>query len=355
MSGIVNKIKEVLHKDSSDTTHGTSSHGTNNPNSNVSSVTSGSTNHGGHNSNLANKADPRIDSDRDGSRIPGAAGHSGVSNTHGSGLTGNNHSGLTSGSTNHGPHDSNLANKADPRIDSDHSHTHSNTLGTSNHGTTGGLGSNHNTTGYGSSTTHGSTNAGPHDSNVLNKMDPRVDSDRDGSNRHTGTTGTGIGSNTHGTGYGSNTHNTGIGSSNTGYGSGSTNHGPHSTNTANVLDPRVDSDRSSHGIGQNNQASHFGTNTGHSATHGSTNNGPHNSNMANVADPRVDSDHSKTGAGHTQSGGVFGASGSHATSGSGTAQNTSGPHNSDLLNKLDPRVDSDKDGSKTYGGNQTHA
>merc|ERR1712230_290893 len=48
-------------------------------------------------------------------------------------------------------------------------------------------------------------------------------------------------------------------------------------------------------------------------------------------------------------GGVFGASGSHATAGSGTAQNTAGPHNSDMMNKIDPRVDSDRDGSKTYG------
>jgi hypothetical protein len=34
----------------------------------------------------------------------------------------------------------------------------------------------------------------------------------------------------------------------------------------------------------------------------------------------------------------------------GPAPNTAGPHKSDLLNKLDPRVDSDLDGSKTIGG-----
>jgi hypothetical protein len=38
-----------------------------------------------------------------------------------------------------------------------------------------------------------------------------------------------------------------------------------------------------------------------------------------------------------------------------SAPNTAGPHKSDLLNKLDPRVDSDLDGSKTYGGDKTHA
>ena len=54
-------------------------------------------------------------------------------------------------------------------------------------------------------------------------------------------------------------------------------------------------------------------------------------------------------------GGIMGAPGSHATPGSGTAQNTAGPHNSDIMNKLDPRVDADMDGSKTIGGNKTHA
>ena len=53
--------------------------------------------------------------------------------------------------------------------------------------------------------------------------------------------------------------------------------------------------------------------------------------------------------------GVLGASGSYATPGSGTARNTAGPHDSDLANKLDPRVDSDLDGSTTIGGNRTHS
>lgn len=33
---------------------------------------------------------------------------------------------------------------------------------------------------------------------------------------------------------------------------------------------------------------------------------------------------------------------------------TSGPHNSNILNKLDPRVDSDRDGSSGLGGSRTH-
>lgn len=64
-----------------------------------------STTAGPHSSNLANKADPRVDSDLSGQR--------GTSNIgQGSGLTG-------STSTTAGPHSSNLANKADPRVDSD--------------------------------------------------------------------------------------------------------------------------------------------------------------------------------------------------------------------------------------------
>ncbi|CZT41387.1 related to NUP42 Nuclear pore protein [Rhynchosporium secalis] len=142
---------------------------------------------------------------------------------------------------------------------------------------------------------------------------------------------------------------------------------------ANRADPRIDSDLSNthnthntHGTSGLTGSSgltgtHAGNHSGstHTGTHGgissSTNAGPHNSNLANQADPRVDSDLDGKGNRHGAStGGVFGASGSHATAGSGTAQNTAGPHNSDMMNKLDPRVDSDRDGSKTYMGNATH-
>jgi hypothetical protein len=65
---------------------------------------------------------------------------------------------------------------------------------------------------------------------------------------------------------------------------------------------------------------------------------------------------SHTGQGLTGSGthGNTGNLGSSSTPGSGNASKTAGPHNSDMLNKLDPRVDSDLDGSKTVGGNATH-
>ncbi|KAL3424102.1 cell surface protein [Phlyctema vagabunda] len=380
----LDKIKDKLHigghKDTTTTTstthttgttHNTTGHGT-------------STNAGPHDSNVANKADPRIDSDRDNranpaSHVPGTTGHSTTGHT----TAGHNTTGHTTGtgygtSTNAGPHDSNLANKADPRIDSDRdnrANPSSHVGGTTGHNTTG-----HTGTGYGTS-----TNAGPHDSNLANKADPRFDSDRD--NRanpasHVGGTGAGYGTTgTHtGTGH-TGTHTgatgTGYGSTGAGYGT-STNAGPHDSNLLNKADPRVDSDRdnranptSSAGAGYGTTGTHSGTSGTHAGNHGltgqtgthntgglsnSTNAGPHNSNAANKADPRVDSDLDGKGNRHgASSGGVFGASGSHATHGSGTAQNTDGPHNSDLLNKVDPRVDSDRDGSKTVGGNKTHA
>ncbi|RFU30481.1 hypothetical protein B7463_g5844, partial [Scytalidium lignicola] len=108
---------------------------------------------------------------------------------------------------------------------------------------------------------------------------------------------------------------------------------------------------------------HTGTN--HTGTHytgtsggisNSTNAGPHDSNLANKLDPRVDSDLDGRGNRHGGvTGGLMGASGSHATPGSGIAQNTAGPHNSDTLNKIDPRVDADLDGSNTMGGNRTYS
>ncbi|KAF2872090.1 hypothetical protein BDV95DRAFT_606653 [Massariosphaeria phaeospora] len=87
----------------------------------------GSTNHGPHSTNTANKLDPRFDSDLDGR-------------------------GTQHGSTNYGPHGTNVGNKLDPRFDSD----------LDNRGTQ-----------------HGSTNYGPHDTNIGNKLDRRFDSDLD--------------------------------------------------------------------------------------------------------------------------------------------------------------------------------
>ncbi|KAI9789881.1 MAG: hypothetical protein M1833_002147, partial [Piccolia ochrophora] len=133
-------------------------------------------------------------------------------------------------SSNYGPHDSNLGNKVDPRYDSDLDHR----------GTAAGQA--HPTT---------SSNYGPHSSNAANKMDPTVDSDLD----HRGPTQA------------------------PGHGPQSSTHGPHSKDTLNKADPRVDSDFDQRGP------------TGsHGQPVASSNYGPHSSNVGNKADPRVDSD-----------------------------------------------------------------
>lgn len=59
----------------------------------------------------------------------------------------------------------------------------------------------------------------------------------------------------------------------------------------------------------------------------------------------TDSHHDAVGQTDTAAGGVL-----HGT---GPAPNTAGPHKSDMMNKMDPRVDSDLDNSKTIGGDKT--
>jgi len=103
---------------------------------------------------------------------------------------------------------------------------------------------------------------------------------------------------------------------------------------ANKADPRVDSDRYG-AAGNTSGAGGYGAgqygNTGSSGLTGSHTTGTHGSGV--------------TGSHGTHTGG---------TVGSGNSNTTAGPHNSDMLNKLDPRVDSDLDGSKTTGGNATY-
>lgn len=261
-----------------------------------------STNAGPHGSNVANTADPRVDSDLSNRGTTGTYGHS---------------------STNAGPHSSNVANTADPRIDSDLSdrgHTGTHGTGNATHGTYTPTGA------YGNPS---STNAGPHGSNVLNKADPRIDSDRD---------------------------NRGLTGNQTGAAAG-----PHSSNLANKADPRVDSDRDNRGAhptgsefssgayhtGPSKEGKTRGDPTGISRpsnaglptredkngvlrdvdgdTTSSTNAGPHGSNAANKADPRIDSDRDNRGLTGTSTGAA------------------AGPHSSGAANKADPRVDSDRD------------
>ena len=120
-------------------------------NSNTAPTTSA----GPHSSDLANKADPRVDSDFDGSRTTGNTGYgSNVPSSTSTGYGSNTPSGTTSGygsnipsGSTAGPHNSNLANKADPRVDSD----------LDGPGTTGNKGFDTNTSNYGNQPTTGSS------------------------------------------------------------------------------------------------------------------------------------------------------------------------------------------------------
>ncbi|PWW74070.1 hypothetical protein C7212DRAFT_359327 [Tuber magnatum] len=344
MSNIVNKVKDAVtgHPGDATTTttdtHLTGAHGTR------------STSHPDTSTGRAAGRIARVDLDRDyrGNTV-GGTGPGGMGSTH------------TASSTNYGPRDSNGANKIDPRGDTD----------------PGAI---------------GSVSHGPHGSSAMNKLDPRADPDLD---EHGGLEFTGI-HGAHGT--------TGIGSTGTDAGTGygtSASVGPHGSNMMNKLDPRIDPDfdgcaglgsatRGTHGTagvgsttlgtpgaaGIGSTGTHTGTSYGTSASRG-----PHGSHVMDGLDPHVDSGHDgRTGFGSTTHGthgttgigsAAYGTSGTtgvstgthgtipdgapHTATYTGSAPNTAGPHKSDLMNKLEPRVDFDLDGSKTLGADRTYA
>ncbi|KAK0729643.1 hypothetical protein B0H67DRAFT_559276 [Lasiosphaeris hirsuta] len=190
------------------------------------------------------------------------------------------------------------------------------------------------------------TTSGHHKHDVLNKIDPRVDSshDKQPMPQHNPPAGT---------------------------------HGPHSSRLANILDPRVHSDNSNHnrqqGVAGSGAAMHGGLGQNNTAS-----GGQHNSRIANQLDPSVDSMSNRgaatvgypghnagfnqnTDAGYAAGTGLHQTNhhhighhqqaaypsghmgGSHPVNDSslpGPAPHTAGPHHSDLLNKLDPSVDS---------------
>ncbi|POR33062.1 Uncharacterized protein TPAR_06740 [Tolypocladium paradoxum] len=337
MSSLVNKVREALlsDKDETTTTHttdprtGTAAHGAGGPEigfHDASHVTGGNnrgtdgpatTTDGPHTSNLANKADPRVDSNRDHSKNLGA-------NPQGTSTLHKEHPGHST----HGHNTTGLATGAAVGADATHG-THG-THGTHTEANRG----------FGGPATK---TDGPHSSNLLNKADPRVDSDRDhfkstGVNpRGTATTGN-TSSTTHNTTHGTTgTH----GTHGTTTGAPEGTYGTHNSRVANAADPRIDSDRDgSRNMGAPHSGPHAGTYTGtHTGTgaHAGTHAGAHTGA------------HAGTHAGTTGTTGAIG--GTHAP---GPAPNTAGPHKSDLLNKLDPRVDSNLDGSKTVGGDKTH-
>ena len=194
---------------------------------------------------------------------------------------------------------------------------------------------------YGASRASGPapSTAGHHTHDILNKLDPRVDSTHDHQPMPSAT------------------------------------QPVHSSKLANALDPRVDTRSANAAVssGLHQPAMHgaaaapaaggmhnnFGNTHHRSAGAPEGTYGPHSSRAANAMDPRVDSDMDSVnrhgmrnqsaaiGAGYGS--GVHGSGAHGAGMGAGTmrtshlpgpAPNTAGPHKSDLMNKLDPRVDS---------------
>ncbi|PTB78758.1 hypothetical protein M440DRAFT_1399873 [Trichoderma longibrachiatum ATCC 18648] len=193
--------------------------------------------------------------------------------------------------------------------------------------------------------------AGPHRHDIMNKLDPTVDSGTGGmqvlaSNTNTNAA-TGV------SGMPGQPAAGGLGSNNP-YNSSTAP--PHNSRMANALDPRVDFTQ-----GQPGGANYYtkGTNVvpGAGATprhvpEGTY--GPHGSRVANAADPRVDSDadrHRMGGRGVGAGAGSVGGAAAGAAPNvkpiyppgvGGPAPTTAGPHRHDILNKLDPTVDSRK-------------
>ena len=266
------------------------------------------------------------------------------------------------GSTTAEPHSSNLANKADPRIDNDFDRSRN--TGTS------GYGSSYPSGQSGTYPAGGSTNAGPHSSNLANKADPRVDSDLDRS-RNTGTSGYGSGASA----TPASTHSgrdaalgAGTGAAAGGMTSGLSSHGPeswrhdhgthghqyegdpcgpgetsaggphfvsgpHATDTANRLDPHVSSGvgGSETRAGRHGEHSHRGEEA--ALAGGAT--------AAGLSAHGTNRDHHSTTAGGSTDAGLSSSGANTGSSSTGPAPTTAGPHKSDMLNKMDPRVDSD--------------
>ncbi|CAD6439819.1 7eab8180-50c8-4b7c-9188-b8c7d34415db [Sclerotinia trifoliorum] len=347
--------------------------------------------HGPHNSAALNAADPRVDSDLDGNRLPnktssgygtkdaydtnenGSSGHHlgrdaaalGAAGAVGEGIHHhNNHHNSQHGlGGSQGPHSTATANRLDPNLSSsgvptEDAHTHHGHGAHSRLGVEGGGAEEadgvHGATSAGAGVVpvgayesgHGHhTNAGPHSSNLANKADPRVDSDLSKQQNHHYGRDAAVAAGVGGAAYEANKHH---------HNSANTTTGPHSSKLENKVDPRVDSDLSK----QNNH--HYGRDTTvagglggaayeankHHHNSANTTTGPHSSNLENKVDPRVDSDPSNEHNHHygrdtTVAGGLGGAAYEANKHHHNSANTTTGPHSSNLENKVDPRVNSD--------------
>jgi len=99
-----------------------------------------------------------------------------------------------------------------------------------------------------------------------------------------------------------------------------------------------------------NTYDHTTTGTSGFSSHGAGAHGPTGTHTSGLGGTGSTGTYGSTGTG---TGAGLGGAGSGYGTGPGPAPNTAGPHKSDALNKADPRVDSDLDGSKTVGKEKT--
>ena len=161
------------------------------------------------------------------------------------------------------------------------------------------------------------TTAGHHKHDIMNKLDPRVDSTKDRRPLETGS------------------HHHHHNDNNVSEGT----YGPHKSRMANALDPRVDSDLDSTATGKRGGSIGAGTGMGTSSTYG-TGTGPSTAAMHGGAGP--------VGSGMGV-GGATGTGGGFSGRSNPVPEGTYGPHSSRTANALDPRVDSDRDGMMGMG------
>ena len=175
---------------------------------------------------------------------------------------------------------------------------------------------------------YGSSSADTHSSNLVNKVDPRID--RDGS-RTTGSTG-----------YGSKAD---------GYGSSMA--GPYSSNLGNKTDPRVDSDGSNPGDHRSatgaTQSSHNSGSLGHDTGAGAGAVGSGNTRTIGYGPESWQHEHQRHG--HRYEGDPCETA---AVDAQGGPRFISGPHATDTANRLDPHVGSGIGGIGATGDSSKH-
>ncbi|KID94738.1 hypothetical protein MAJ_09328, partial [Metarhizium majus ARSEF 297] len=163
--------------------------------------------------------------------------------------------------------------------------------------------------------------AGPHRHDVINKLDPTVDSQSGGAQV--------LASGMNTSARGDTAAQPPAAQAAAHVEGGNKQEPRHISRMGNVLDPRVDSSKiPESGLGER-QAPAASTTSSTNAPEGT--HGPHSTRTANTLDPRVDSDRSGDKSGVPAQGQPTAAQ---------PAPTTTGPHSTDTGNKLDPTVES---------------